>query len=75
MPRGISDIATWNTWFVPYFALINSDTNIKGFCYSNEDFTKTTTAIGWKDVQLPGTPIAPLYQQELLKSQYLHQQQ
>ena len=69
----INNVATWDAWFVPYFNLINNDGNIKGFCYSNEDFTKTTDGIGWKNVQIPGTPIEPLYRQELKKTQYLHQ--
>jgi hypothetical protein len=70
---GTTDITVWEKWFVPFFALINNDSNIKGFCYSNEDFTKTTIEPTWKNVQLQNSPIKPLYQAELLKPQYLHQ--
>jgi len=72
--QGTSNIEVWEGWFVPFFELINGDSNIKGFCYSNEDFRKTTTLSTWKDVQLPGSPVVSLYQEELLKPQYLHQQ-
>ncbi len=71
---GTTDISVWDAWFKPYFELINADTNIKGFCYSNEDFTKTTSGIGWKDVELQNSPVKPLYQAELVKPQYLNQQ-
>jgi hypothetical protein len=73
--NNINDITTWDSWFVPFFELVNDSAyTIKGFCYSNEDFTKTTTLSTWKDVQLPGTPIVPLYAEELKKPQYLNQQ-
>ncbi len=72
----VNNVATWNQWFVLYFALLNDPQyTFKSFCYSNVDYTKTTDNPDWKNVQIQGTPLVPFYQEELLKPQYLHQQE
>lgn len=71
--QGVADAAVWDSWFAPFFALINADPNIKGFCYSNEDFRQTTTAPDWQNVMLQDSPIRPFYAEELRKPQYWHQ--
>jgi hypothetical protein len=71
--QGVADAAVWDAWFEPYFDLINGDPNIKGFCYSNEDFRLTTGNPDWQNVMLQDSPIRPLYAQELRKPQYWHQ--
>ncbi|MFN2299244.1 MAG: glycosyl hydrolase [Anaerolineales bacterium] len=71
--QGVADVSVWDSWFVPYFALINGDPNIKGFCYSNEDFRLTTTASDWQNVMLQDSPIRPFYAEELKKPQYWNQ--
>jgi hypothetical protein len=69
----INDPATWDLWFEPYFALINGNDEIKAFCYSNVDFNKTTTGLGWRDARLPGSALEARYKAELRKPQYVHQ--
>lgn len=65
---------TWDTWFVPYFKLINNDPNIKAFCYSNRDFFKNDVKLkNWGNLRIDQSVLKPLYQQELLKPQYIHQ--
>lgn len=65
---------TWNTWFVPYFNLINADPNIKAFCYSNRDFFKNDVKLkDWGNLRIDQSSLKPLYQQELHKPQYIHQ--
>lgn len=71
--QGVADVSVWDSWFVPFFALINDDPNIKGFCYSNEDFRLTTTASDWQNVMLQDSPIRPFYAEELKKPQYWNQ--
>lgn len=64
----------WDHWFVPYFELINADPNVKGFCYSNRDFFNHDVKLkAWGNMRIDQSPLRPLYQAELLKSQYLHQ--
>ena len=66
--------STWDDWFVPYFTLINSDSNIKGFCYSNRDFAKNdVTLTSWGNMRIDQSALKPLYQAELLEPQYQHQ--
>jgi len=65
---------TWDTWFVPYFELINADPNVKAFCYSNRNFFKNDVKLkDWGNLRIDQSPLKALYQQELLKPQYIHQ--
>lgn len=75
-PMGASSSpqTTWETWFVPYFDLINGDPNVKAFCYSNRDFFKNDVKLKeWGNLRIDQSPLKQLYQQELLKPQYIHQ--
>ncbi|MFQ5690364.1 MAG: glycosyl hydrolase [Gemmatimonadota bacterium] len=66
--------STWDDWFVPYFGLINGDPNVKAFCYSNRDFAKNdVTLTAWGNMRIDQSALKPLYQAELLGSQYQHQ--
>jgi hypothetical protein len=74
--QDLNNIAVWNTWFIPYFTIVNNPQySIRGFCYTNVDFNLTTSDPLATNAMIQGTPLAPLYQEELLKPQYLHQQE
>jgi len=65
----------WNEWFTPYFALIQSRSEIKWFTYINYDWTKAAyyASSGWKnnDLTLDAT-VSAQYKSELAKAKYLH---
>lgn len=65
----------WAEWFTPYFALIQSRSEIKWFHYINYDWTKASyyAATGWKnnDITLSGQ-LSAQYKLELSKPKYLH---
>ena len=65
----------WSQWFDPYFALIQSRSEIKWFHYINYDWTKASyyVASGWKnnDMSLSAS-LSAQYKQELAKPKYLH---
>jgi len=66
---------TWSNWFIPWLEVVNSD-NVVGFSYSNRDFTKHVGLEEWGDMRLEqSTLFKPLWQAELNKQQYLHQQE
>jgi hypothetical protein len=55
---------TWDRWFTPFFALLNSHSNVKGFCYSNRNFEKRDVQLEhWGDMRIS---------QSALKPQYIH---
>jgi hypothetical protein len=66
---------SWSEWFTPYFALIQSRSEIKWFHYINYDWTKSSYYVssGWKnnDITL-SAQLSAQYQLELAKSKYLH---
>lgn len=63
---------TWSQWFQPYFDLINGDTNIKGFCYSNRDFeARDVRLTAWGDMRIDQHALADRWRAELTKPQYL----
>lgn len=67
--------AAWAEWFVPYFPLITSRSEIKWFGYVNFDWTKAgySAAQGWKNNDLSaGAALVALYAAELAKPKYLH---
>lgn len=65
----------WAEWFTPYFALIQSRSEIKWFHYINYDWTKASyyAATGWKnnDITL-SAQLSAQYKLELSKPKYLH---
>lgn len=67
--------SAWDQWFNPYFALIESRSEIKWFTYINYDWTKASyyASSGWKnnDLTASGT-IAAQYRAELARPKYLH---
>jgi len=75
-PNGmdLEDPESWERWFVPYFALVRGDPNVKGFCYSNRNFAKNDVRLtDWGNMRIDesGT-LAPLYQEELRRPVYQH---
>jgi len=73
--QDMEDPATWDRWFAPYFELVRSDPNIKGFCYSNRDFAKNdVTLTEWGNLRIDQSgALLPKYIQELAKPEYQHQ--
>lgn len=58
---------SWNRWFKPYFNLIHTYPNIKGFCYINWDWSKTSWP-DWGDGRIEGNPVIKKKFIEELKS-------
>lgn len=68
-------MSAWDEWFTPYFALIQSRSEIKWFHYINYDWTKASyyAASGWKNNDLTANAaLSAKYVQELGKAKYLH---
>jgi hypothetical protein len=66
---------SWTQWFNPYFALIESRSEIKWFTYINYDWTKASyyASSGWQNNDLTAsTSLAAQYAAELSKPKYLH---
>lgn len=75
-PNGLEldDTRTWGRWFGPYFDLIESDENIKMFCYSNRDFARNDVRLkDWGDMRVDQSRLAGRYRQRLQNPLYLHQ--
>ena len=73
--QDMEDPATWNSWFAPYFELINNPAyTIKGFCYSNRDFGKYDVGLKeWGNMRIDQSDaLKGKYQEELKKEQYYH---
>ncbi len=67
--------SAWSEWFTPYFALIQSRSEIKWFHYINYNWASSSyyASQGWKNNDLTASPSASaLYLQELARPQYLH---
>jgi glycosyl hydrolase family 26 len=65
----------WTQWFDPYFALIQSRSEIKWFHYVNYDWTKAAyyVASGWKNNDMTlSASVTAKYKLELAKPKYLH---
>lgn len=65
----------WSEWFTPYFALIQSRSEIKWFHYINYDWTKASyyASSGWKNNDLTlSASVSVQYKSELGKAKYLH---
>jgi len=65
----------WSQWFDPYFALIESRSEIKWFHYINYDWTKSAyyVASGWKNNDMTlSASVSAQYKVELAKPKYLH---
>jgi hypothetical protein len=66
---------SWNEWFTPYFALIQSRSEIKWFHYINYDWTKASyyAATGWKNNDMTlSAQLSAQYKLEIAKPKYLH---
>ena len=66
---------SWTQWFDPYFALIQSRSEIKWFHYINYDWTKAGyyVASGWKNNDMTlSSSLSAKYKAELAKPKYLH---
>ena len=67
--------SSWSQWFDPYFALIQSRSEIKWFHYINYDWTKASyyVASGWKNNDMTlSASLSAQYKSELAKPKYLH---
>ncbi len=63
---------SWDRWFKPYFNLIQTNANIKGFCYINWDWS-TTSWSDWGDGRIEINPIIKSnFQKEMTSDLYLH---
>ena len=65
----------WSQWFDPYFALIQSRSEIKWFHYINYDWTKASyyASTGWKNNDMAlSASLSAQYKSELSKPKYLH---
>ncbi|GAB4177289.1 MAG: hypothetical protein Kow00108_12790 [Calditrichia bacterium] len=77
-PRYIGSINnsdSWNLWFDPFFQYIYSVPHIKGFCYINWDWSRTTLWPDWGDARLEipeAQYVLNLYQAELNETGFLH---
>jgi hypothetical protein len=70
-----SSTQAWSEWFVPYFALMSSRSEIVWFVYINYDWTKASyfASSGWKNNDLTvNSSLAAQYAAELSKPKYLH---
>lgn len=66
----MQNLATWQGWFAPYFSLINAD--MKGFCYSNRNYTKIPAWQDWGDLRIEESVLASMWAMELSNPQYVH---
>jgi hypothetical protein len=65
----------WSEWFTPYFALIQSRSEVKWFHYINYDWTKASyyASSGWKNNDLTlSTLVSSQYKGEMAKAKYFH---
>lgn len=62
--------STWSGWFVPYFGLMEKYPSIKGFCYTNHDFSDTED--GWGDMRIDQSSLKDEWEKELDNPKYLH---
>lgn len=65
----------WAEWFTPYFALIQSRSEIKWFTYINYDWTKASyyESSGWENNDMTlSAMVSAQYTSELAKPKYLH---
>jgi hypothetical protein len=71
----VSAAKAWSEWFTPYFALIQSRSEIKWFHYINYDWTKASyyAASGWENNDMTlSALVSSQYRAELAKPKYLH---
>jgi len=64
----------WNTWFVPYFGLMEKYPQIKAFHYINVDWTDTPwDEQGWQQANIKVNPyISQKFVEEISEEKYLH---
>lgn len=64
----------WTKWFTPYLAFINNPaTNIKGFCYSNGNYSTVPGYATWGNMSLQTSWLKDEWQDELNSPQYVHE--
>jgi hypothetical protein len=64
---------TWNDWFMPYFELINNPkNNVKGFCYSNGNYTEVPGFAKWGNMSINTSVLKEKWADELGKDQYIN---
>jgi hypothetical protein len=65
--------ASWNQWFVPYFAFIAQHENVKAFCYISWDWGLYPQWKDWGDARITSNPVVlDHYKTELAKTIYIH---
>lgn len=66
-------IISWNEWFKPYFNWIESNPNIKAFCYINWDWEKDWIQPEWLNGRIEeNEEVRIRYVVELSKNKYIH---
>jgi hypothetical protein len=69
----LKEEASWNEWFVPYFQYIETNRNVKAFCYINWDWVKygkmwSVDWISWGDCRIEKSKVIPEKLKEKLKN-------
>jgi hypothetical protein len=63
----------WNAWFVPFFEFITAHPQIKGYNYTNWDWTQYTQYQTWGDSRIQvNSYILDNYRQEMRNPKYIH---
>ena len=65
--------ASWDKWFVPYFAFISQHENVKAFCYISWNWAQYSQWADWGDARITGNPVVlDHYKTELAKPVYIN---
>ncbi len=63
----------WNAWFVPFFRFLSGHPEIKGFNYTNWNWSDYTQWAEWGDSRIEINPfILARYREELRNPRYIH---
>ena len=75
-PRNIGVLdgeKSWRLWFEPYFELVRSRNEIKGFCYINWDWANYERWSNWGDARIEvNEEVLERYREEMRKPTYIH---
>ncbi len=64
---------SWESWFEPYFDLVRTRNEIKGFCYINWDWSRYEQWSNWGDARLEeNEAVLKRYRDEMRKPLYIH---
>jgi len=64
---------SWELWFEPYFELVRSRNEIKGFCYINWNWANYERWSNWGDARIElNEDVLKRYREEMGKPSYIH---